>query len=93
MQDYIDVIKAQADQLMERVPGLEIAVEWEFGSEEAAEKPTMSFRYTVDYQGQHRTGKHDLLDLGPQLAETVEQVLGPLATHQAEILSKLKCPQ
>jgi hypothetical protein len=93
MQDYIDVVKAQADQLMERVPGLEIGVEWEFESEEATEKPTMSFRYTVDYQGQHRTGKHDLLDLGPQLAATVKQVLGPLAKQQADLLDKLKCPQ
>ncbi|MFL5246090.1 MAG: hypothetical protein ACJ8FY_28805 [Gemmataceae bacterium] len=93
MQDYVDVIKSQTDQLMKRVPGLAIEVEWEFRSKGTAGGPTLFFRYAIDYKGQHRAGEHDLIDLGPRLADALEQSLGSLATEQADILNQLRCPQ
>jgi hypothetical protein len=93
MQDYVDSIKAKAAKLMERVPGLDVQVEWEMTTDELADSASLGFTYAVDYQGQHRAGEAGLVDLGPQLGEAIEQCLGPSASGHADILETLKSPQ
>jgi len=93
MQDYVDSIKVQAAKLMERVPGLEVQVEWEMTTDEVDDAASLAFTYAVDYQGQHRAGEAGLIDLGPQLGEAIEQCLGPSAKVHADILEALKSPQ
>jgi hypothetical protein len=90
MQDYVDTIKAQAAKVMERVPGLDVQVEWEMTTDELADAASLRFTYAVDYQGQHRTGEAGLVDLGSQLGEAIEQCLGQTAASHADIISVLK---
>ena len=90
MQDYIDGAKAQISKLMERVPDLQVQLEWEVRTEDSDDKPSLVLTYSVDYQGQHRAGEAGLADLGPQLAEAIEQCLGPSAASHADIIQALK---
>jgi len=90
MQDYVDGIKVQAAKLMERVPGLDVQVEWEMSTGEQTDDASLRFTYVVDYQGQHRSGESNLIDLGPDLAEALDRCLGPLSIQNADILAALR---
>jgi hypothetical protein len=90
MQDYVDSVKAQATKLMERVPGLDVQVEWEMTTDEQADDASLRFSYAVDYKGQKRGGESNLIDLGPDLAEALDKCLGPLSIPNTDILTKLR---